>query len=196
MARRLIQVPRMSRIPGRAPATPCACVARLGIRGPSRVATHPRTYTYGKCPVSPAERLAPTGAVGVRPGIQGHESLVAIAEGKHAYPSRTRPLSPPAPRILGAGAPGKVGRCQAREMKRASGAGRESARLVPGALYSIVLAIGLWADYNELCVLMRRACGSSSGVEHRLAKARAAGSNPVFRSRFRAHSSMVRAAGS
>ncbi|CAB3392459.1 protein of unknown function [Kyrpidia spormannii] len=25
-------------------------------------------------------------------------------------------------------------------------------------------------------------CGSSSGVEHRLAKARAAGSNPVFRS--------------
>ncbi len=45
MARRLIQVPRMSRIPGRAPATPCACVARLGIRGPSRVTTRPRTYT-------------------------------------------------------------------------------------------------------------------------------------------------------
>src|SRR5690606_40293196 len=26
--------------------------------------------------------------------------LVAIAEGNHAYPSRTRPLSPPAPMVL------------------------------------------------------------------------------------------------
>ncbi len=136
MSRRLIQVPRMSRIPGRAPATPCACVARLGIRGPRRVTAHPRTYTYEKCPVSPAERLAPTGAVGVRPGIQGHESLVAIAEGKHAYPSRTRPLSPPAPRILGAGAPGKAGRCQASE----EGEGESEAWQTPTALPFRILA--------------------------------------------------------
>jgi hypothetical protein len=46
-----------------------------------------------------------------------HRCLVAMAEGKHAYPSRTRPLRPPAPMILGAGAPGKVGRRQAREQK-------------------------------------------------------------------------------
>ena len=39
--------------------------------------------------------------------------LVAIAEGNHAYPSRTRPLSPPAPMVLGSGDPGRVGRCQA-----------------------------------------------------------------------------------
>ena len=43
--------------------------------------------------------------------------LVAMAEGTHAYPSRTRPLRPPAPMILGAKAPGKVGRRRAREDK-------------------------------------------------------------------------------
>src|SRR5690606_38799491 len=39
--------------------------------------------------------------------------LVAIAEGTHPFPFRTRKLSPPAPMVLGAGAPGRVGRCQA-----------------------------------------------------------------------------------
>src|SRR3954447_4281251 len=39
--------------------------------------------------------------------------LVAMAEGNHAYPSRTRPLSPPAPMVLGPQGPGRVGRCQA-----------------------------------------------------------------------------------
>ncbi len=42
--------------------------------------------------------------------------LVAIAEGLHAYPSRTRPLSPPAPMVLGPKGPGRVGRCQAHEV--------------------------------------------------------------------------------
>ncbi len=41
--------------------------------------------------------------------------LVTMAEGTHAYPYRTRELSPPAPMILGAGAPGKVGGCQAQD---------------------------------------------------------------------------------
>ncbi len=40
-------------------------------------------------------------------------SLVMMAEGKHAYPSRTRPLSPPAPMVLGPQGPGRVGRRQA-----------------------------------------------------------------------------------
>jgi hypothetical protein len=39
--------------------------------------------------------------------------LVAMAEGNHAYPSRTRPLSPPAPMVLGPQGPGRVGRRQA-----------------------------------------------------------------------------------
>ena len=41
-----------------------------------------------------------------------------MAEGTHAYPSRTRPLRPPAPMILGVQTPGKVGRRQAREKDR------------------------------------------------------------------------------
>ena len=41
--------------------------------------------------------------------------LVAIAEGFHTYPSRTRPLSPPAPMVLGPQGPGRVGRRQAQE---------------------------------------------------------------------------------
>src|SRR5690606_10925541 len=39
--------------------------------------------------------------------------LVTMAEGIHAFPSRTRPLSPPAPMVLGPQGPGRVGRCQA-----------------------------------------------------------------------------------
>jgi hypothetical protein len=39
--------------------------------------------------------------------------LVSMAEGSHAYPSRTRPLSPPAPMVLGPQGPGRVGRRQA-----------------------------------------------------------------------------------
>jgi hypothetical protein len=35
--------------------------------------------------------------------------LVGIAEGPHPFPSRTRKLSPPAPMVLGARAPGRVG---------------------------------------------------------------------------------------
>jgi uncharacterized membrane protein YeaQ/YmgE (transglycosylase-associated protein family) len=35
---------------------------------------------------------------------------VAIAGGKHLFPFRTEPLSPPAPMVLGAQAPGRVGR--------------------------------------------------------------------------------------
>src|SRR5690606_37040875 len=36
-----------------------------------------------------------------------------MAEGNQAFPSRTRPLSPPAPMVLGPQGPGRVGRCQA-----------------------------------------------------------------------------------
>src|SRR5690606_37090986 len=39
--------------------------------------------------------------------------LVAMAEGNHTFPSRTRPLSPPAPMVLGPQGPGRVGRRQA-----------------------------------------------------------------------------------
>jgi hypothetical protein len=42
-----------------------------------------------------------------------HLGLVMMAEGNHAYPSRTRPLSLPAPMVLGPQGPGRVGRCQA-----------------------------------------------------------------------------------
>ena len=43
--------------------------------------------------------------------------LVAMAEGIHAFPSRTRPLSPPAPMVLGPQGPGRVGRRQAGAAK-------------------------------------------------------------------------------
>jgi hypothetical protein len=39
--------------------------------------------------------------------------LVMMAEGNHAFPSRTRPLSPPAQRVLEPQGSGRVGRCQA-----------------------------------------------------------------------------------
>jgi hypothetical protein len=39
--------------------------------------------------------------------------LVMMAEGFHTYPSRTRPLSPPAPMVLEPQGSGRVGRCQA-----------------------------------------------------------------------------------
>ena len=42
--------------------------------------------------------------------------LVMMAEGNHAYPYRTRPLSLPAPMVLGPKGPGRVGRCQAYDM--------------------------------------------------------------------------------
>jgi hypothetical protein len=38
--------------------------------------------------------------------------LVTLAVGVHPVPSRTRPLSPPAPMVLGAQAPGRLGRRQ------------------------------------------------------------------------------------
>src|SRR5690606_33201124 len=41
------------------------------------------------------------------------KSLVMMAEGTHAYPYRTRPLSPPAPMVLEPQGSGRVGRCQA-----------------------------------------------------------------------------------
>jgi hypothetical protein len=41
--------------------------------------------------------------------------LVIMAEGFHSFPSRTRPLSPPAPMVLGVKTPGRVGRCQAKQ---------------------------------------------------------------------------------
>ena len=43
-------------------------------------------------------------------------SLVAMAEGFHAYPSRTRPLSPPAPMVLAPQGAGRVGRRQASNL--------------------------------------------------------------------------------
>ena len=39
--------------------------------------------------------------------------LVMMAEGSHAFPSRTRPLSPPAPMVLDPQGSGRVGRRQA-----------------------------------------------------------------------------------
>ena len=43
--------------------------------------------------------------------------LVAMAEGFHAFPYRTRPLSLPAPMVLGPKGPGRVGRRQANNHK-------------------------------------------------------------------------------
>ncbi len=43
-----------------------------------------------------------------------NQRLVMMAEGFHTYPSRTRPLSPPAPMVLGPQGPGRVGRRQAK----------------------------------------------------------------------------------
>src|SRR5690606_16413080 len=45
-------------------------------------------------------------------------SLVTMAEGIHAFPSRTRPLSPPAPMVLDPQGSGRVGRCQANKKHR------------------------------------------------------------------------------
>ena len=50
----------------------------------------------------------------IQEGTQPNKTrLVTTAEGNHAFPSRTRPLSPPAPMVLGPQGPGRVGRCQA-----------------------------------------------------------------------------------
>ncbi len=59
-----------------------------------------------------------TAVTGVRipygsPNISYLICLVMIAEWIHAYPSRTRKLSTPAPMVLGPQGPGRVGRCQA-----------------------------------------------------------------------------------
>ena len=45
--------------------------------------------------------------------IPQNRCLVTMAKGNHAFPSRTRPLSPSAPMVLGPQGPGRVGRCQA-----------------------------------------------------------------------------------
>ena len=37
---------------------------------------------------------------------------VAIEQGTHPFPSRTRKLSPASPKILGGRLPGKIGRCR------------------------------------------------------------------------------------
>ena len=66
--------------------------------------------------------------------LQLDTSLVTTAEGTHAYPSRTRPLRPPAPRILGTRVPGKVGRCQASEKGLSRDAG----------LFLLLVLILLW----------------------------------------------------
>src|SRR5690606_41282307 len=42
-----------------------------------------------------------------------------MAEGPHPFPFRTRPLSPPAPMVLGGRPPGRVGRCRNPEFSRA-----------------------------------------------------------------------------
>src|SRR5436305_15162530 len=44
--------------------------------------------------------------------------VVTIAKGKHPFPSRTRPLSPSAPTILGGQPPGKIGRCHSTRLHR------------------------------------------------------------------------------
>ena len=62
-----------------------------------------------------------------------NSGLVTIAEGFHAYPSRTRPLSPPAPMVLGPQGPGRVGRRQATEE----------------ALLIFVSAVLLWFELHQ-----------------------------------------------
>ena len=52
--------------------------------------------------------------------------LVTMAEGTHPFPSRTRPLSPPAPMVLGPAGPGRVGRCQAGEDRAFSSVGQSA----------------------------------------------------------------------
>ncbi len=47
-----------------------------------------------------------------RPDPEGTTVSVAIAEGKHPVPSRTRKLSPPAPMVLPGRLGGRVGRCR------------------------------------------------------------------------------------
>src|SRR5712691_2478732 len=44
--------------------------------------------------------------------------VVTIAEGKHPFPSRTRPLSLPAPMILWGQPHGKIGRCHSTRLHR------------------------------------------------------------------------------
>ena len=47
---------------------------------------------------------------------EGDTQLVLIAARVHPFPYRTRKLSSLAPKILGGRLPGKIGRCQHREM--------------------------------------------------------------------------------
>jgi hypothetical protein len=49
---------------------------------------------------------------GVLKGMRTDRFPVAMAAGIHPFPSRTRPLSPPAPMVLGGRPPGRVGRCR------------------------------------------------------------------------------------
>ena len=56
---------------------------------------------------------------------------VAIARGKHLFPFRTEQLSPSAPMVLGAHAPGRVGRRRSYPRQRAAPGGGSS-RLRPG----------------------------------------------------------------
>ncbi len=50
--------------------------------------------------------------------LKQKSSLVMMAEGIHAFPSRTRPLSPPAPMVLEPQGSGRVGHCQAIDSKK------------------------------------------------------------------------------
>src|SRR5918997_2509564 len=59
----------------------------------------------------PAHGTCPARA-GALPNVQTHEILVTLAERPHPFPSRTRKLSSPAPKILRGQPFGKIGRRQ------------------------------------------------------------------------------------
>ena len=61
-----------------------------------------RRPAHGQCPAR----------AGALPNVQTHEILVTLAERPHPFPSRTRKLSSPAPKILRGQPFGKIGRRQ------------------------------------------------------------------------------------
>ena len=75
--------------------------------------------------------------------------LVAIAAGSHPFPFRTRPLSPPAPKILGAKASGKIGRRQNK-------LDRPSVQSSGGPVCIWARNPAVWYDSKEETRLLRR----------------------------------------
>ena len=86
-------------------------------RAPDRVIFWQKIDFYPSCAMRCANTVA-----------QRHEKFpVAISEGSHPFPSRTRKLSPPEPMVLRGKPRGRVGRCRIIFDEQKTGGGRKTA---------------------------------------------------------------------